>query len=349
MALHDYMTGTDFEFEARPNPLAAADKDLSEAYANAKRRNRREEIQKKIDNLEAQKKELQDRLASVRAHSLSGMSEDEVVALAKSRGIRDQDIATWLQARGQMSARKTSAAQTKALEDAAAAEKERTKNELIQSIYDAETAYENAKAKASRPGDEDKATLEADSRAKKNRLDSLKKEFAKYGESWESYTSQQAPQEQQTQSPEISENGNAPTENDAEEIELTDAEKKILGETKVGKFYEPTTKNQEKRALKNEAQEAIRKKGEEEERKRKARKDQLDGIKEDLAIIGIKDASKFDASKLAGYVYNFETSDDRNDKAKAGAVARLKSFVGSDKEFKDWPSLKALFPESTKK
>lgn len=339
MALHDYMTGTDIEFEMTPNPLAAADIDLSEAYANAERRARREEIQKKIDNLEAQKKQLQDRLKSVREHSLSGMSDDDVVALAKSRGIRDQDIATWLQARGQMSARKTSAAQTKALEDAAAAEKERTKNELIQSIYDAETAYENAKAKARRPGDEDKDTLEADVRAKKNRLDSLKKEFAKYGESWESYTSQQAPQEQQTQTPKISENGNAPTENDAEEIELTDAEKKILGETKVGKFYEPTTKNQEKRTIKNEAQEAIRKKDEEEERKRKARKKQLDGIKKDLAIIGI-----YDTAGLARYVKNFEKSEDRNDKAKAGAVSRLDSFVGSDKEFKDWPSLKALFP-----
>lgn len=335
MALHDYMTGTDFEFEARPNPLAAADIDLSEAYANAERRNRRKEIQKKINNLEAQKKEKQDRLNSLRAHSLSRMSDDDVVALAKSRGIRDQDIATWLQARGQMSARKTSAAQTKALEDAAAAEKERTKNELIQSIYDAETSYENAKAKASRPGDEDKATLEADSRAKKNRLDSLKKEFAKYGESWESYTSQQAPQETQTQND---------TTEDEEQIELTDEEKKVLGETKVGKFNEPTTKNQEKRAIKNEAQETIRKKREEEKRKRKARKDQIDGIKKDIAIIGI-----YDAAGLARYVKNFNKSEDRNDKVKAGAVARIESFVGSDKEFKDYPSLKALFPESTKK
>src|SRR5574344_1972471 len=332
MALHDYMTGTDIEFEVTPNPLAAADIDLSEAKANAERRARREEIQKKIDNLEAQKKQLQDRLASVRAHSLSRMSDDDVVALAKSRGIRDQDIATWLQARGQMSSRKTSAAQTKALEDAAAAEKERTKNELIQSIYDAETAYENAKAKASRPGDEDKATLEADSRAKKNRLDSLKKEFAKYGESWESYTSQQAPQETQTQTPKIPENDNAPTEDEGEKMELTDEEKKVLGETKVGKFYEPTTKNQEKRSLKNEAQEAIRKKREEKERKRKARKDQIDGIKKDIAIIGI-----YDAEGLARY-----------DKVKAGAVSRIDSFVGRDKEFKDYPSLKALFPESTK-
>lgn len=344
MALHDYMTGTDIEFEVTPNPLAAADIDLSEAKENSVSRARREKIQKKIEYLEAQKKQLQDRLSSLRAHRLSDMSDDDVVALAKSRGIRDKDIVTWLHARGQMSSRKTSAAQTKALEDAAAAEKERTKNELIQSIYDAETAYENAKAKASRPGDEDKATLEADSRAKKNRLDSLKKEFAKYGESWESYTSQQAPQEQQTQTNKILENNKAPTEDEGEEIELTDAEKKAIGETKVGKFYEPTTKNQEKRAIKNEAQESIRKKREEEERKRKARKDQLDGIKKDLAIIGI-----YDAAGLARYVKNFNKSDDRNDKVKAGAVSRIDSFVGSDKEFKDYPSLKTLFPESTKK
>lgn len=336
MALHDYITGTDIEFEVTPNPLAAADIDLSVAKANAESRERREEIQKKIDKLEAQKKQLQKRLASVRAHSLSGMSDDDVVALAKSRGIRDQDIATWLQARGQMSARKTSAAQTKALEDAAAAEKERTKNELIQSIYDAETSYENAKAKASRPGDEDKATLEADSRAKKNRLDSLKKEFAKYGESWEIYTSHQKQTQEQ--------HDNDPTENEGEEIELTDEEKKALGETKIGKFNEPTTKNQEKRTIKNEAQESIRKKREEEERKRKARKDQLDGIKKDIAIIGI-----YDAAGLARYVKNFNKSDDRNDKVKAGAVSRIESFVGRDKEFKDYPSLKALFPESTKK
>lgn len=337
------MTGTDIEFEVKPNPLAAADANLEIAKVNAARRERRNEIQKKIKDLEAQKKQYQDRLSSIRAHSLSDMSDDDVVALAKSRGIRDQDIATWLHARGQMSARKTSASQTKALEDAAAAEKERTKNELIQSIYDAETAYENAKAKASRPGDEDKATLEADSRAKKNRLDSLKKEFAKYGESWESYTSQQTTQDQQTQTPQIP-TENAPTENEGEEIELTDAEKKAIGETKVGKFYEPTTKNQEKRAIKNEAQESIRKKREEEERKRKARKDQIDGIKKDLAIIGI-----YDAAGLARYVKNFNKSDDRNDKVKAGAVSRIDSFVGSDKEFKDYPSLKTLFPESTKK
>lgn len=151
MALHDYMTGTDFEFEARPNPLAAADKDLSEAYANAERRNRREEIQKKIDNLEAQKKELQDRLASVRSHSLSGMPEDEVVALAKSRGIRDQDIETWLRGRIARTNREISQGQKEELGKQAEAEAQKAaaiedanKQARKKAILEARNAYETA-------------------------------------------------------------------------------------------------------------------------------------------------------------------------------------------------------------
>lgn len=151
MALHDYMTGTDFEFEARPNPLAAADNDLSEAYANAERRNRREEIQKKIDNLETQKKELQDRLKSVRAHSLSRMSEDEVVALAKSRGIRDNDIETWLRGRVARTNREISQGQKEELGKQAEAEAQKAaaiedanKQARKKAILEARNAYETA-------------------------------------------------------------------------------------------------------------------------------------------------------------------------------------------------------------
>lgn len=151
MALHDYMTGTDFEFEARPNPLAAADMDLSEANANAERRARREEIQKKIDNLEAQKKEFQDRLKSLRAHSLSGMSEDEVVALAKSRGIRDQDIETWLRGRTARTNREISLGQKEELGRQAEAEAQKAaaienanKQSRKKAILEARNAYETA-------------------------------------------------------------------------------------------------------------------------------------------------------------------------------------------------------------
>jgi hypothetical protein len=42
-------------------------------------------------------------------------------------------------------------------------------------------------------------------------------------------------------------------------------------------------------------------------------------------------------------VNGFDKSADRNDPVKRAAVARLKNFVGKDKEFKTWPSLKKIF------
>lgn len=151
MSIHDYLTGTDLEFEASPNPLAAADMDLSEAYANAERRNRRNEIQDKINKLMAQKKELQDRLKSLRAHSLSSMSEDEVVALAKSRGIRDQDIDTWLRGRIARTNREISQGQKEELGKQAEAEAQKAaaienanKQARKKAILEARNAYETA-------------------------------------------------------------------------------------------------------------------------------------------------------------------------------------------------------------
>jgi len=151
MALHDYMTGTDIEIGAMTNPLAAADIDLSEAKANAERRNRRNEIQDKINKLMAQKKELQDRLKSLRAHSLSGMSEDEVVALAKSRGIRDQDIDTWLRGRIARTNREISQGQKEELGKQAEAEAQKAaaidnanKQARKKAILEARNAYETA-------------------------------------------------------------------------------------------------------------------------------------------------------------------------------------------------------------
>ena len=341
MSIHDYLTGTDLEFEARPNPLAAADMDLSEAFANAERRNRRNEIQDKINKLMAQKKELQDRLKSLRAHSLSGMSEDEVVALAKSRGIRDNDIETWLRGRVARTNREISQGQKEELGKQAEAEAQKAaaidnanKQARKKAILEARNAYETA----------NKPVEPEEYESKVSELDSLEFTFNNLKDSYEedynetlNYTL--SPRKVKATSEDNASNAEIPAI--PADVKLTKDQLRV--------WNNPTTSTDQRNKIIAQIRDKKEAEGEKEERKRKARKDQLDGIKEDLAIIGIKDASKFDASKLAGYVYNFETSDDRNDKAKAGAVARLKSFVGSDKEFKDWPSLKALFPESTKK
>lgn len=182
MALHDYMTGTDIEFEARPNPLAAADMDLSVAYANAERRNRRKEIQKKINNLEAEKKEKLDRLASVRAHSLSRMPEDEVVALAKSRGIRDQDIEMWLRGRTARTNREISQGQKEELGRQAEAEAQKAaaiedanKQARKKAILEARNAYETA----------NKPVEPEEYESKVSELDSLEFTFNNLKESYE--------------------------------------------------------------------------------------------------------------------------------------------------------------------
>lgn len=334
MALHDYMTGTDIEFGAMPNPVAAADMDLSEANANAERRARREEIQKKIDNLEAQKKQLQDRLASVRAHSLSRMPEDEVVALAKSRGIRYQDIETWLRGRTARTNREISLGQKEELGRQAEAEAQKAaaiedanKQARKQAILDARKAYETA----------NKPVEPEEYESKVSELDSLEFTFNNLKDSYEKDYNEKL---DFTLTPRKVSTDGAPKEGKIPsiptDVELTEDQRRV--------WNNPTTSTDQRNKIIAQIRDKKEAEREKKERKRKAREDQLDGIKKDLAIIGI-----YDAEGLARYVKNFNKSDDRNDKVKAGAVSRIDSFVGSDKEFKNYPSLKALFPESTKK
>lgn len=331
MALHDYMTGTDIEFEVTSNPLAAADMDLSEANANAERRARREEIQKKIDNLEAQKKELQDRLASVRAHSLSRMSEDEVVTLAKSRGIRDQDIEMWLRGRTARTNREISQGQKEELGRQAEAEAQKAaaiedanKQARKQAILDARNAYE----KANKPVEPEEYE------SKVSELDSLEFTFNNLKDSYEKDYNEKmdftlTPRKVKATSEDNASNAEIPAI--PADVKLTKDQMRV--------WNNPTTSTDQRNKIIAQIRDKKEPESEKEERKRKARKDQLDGIKKDLAIIGI-----YDAAGLARYVKNFNKSDDRNDKVKSGAVSRIDSFVGSDKEFKDYPSLKALFP-----
>ena len=336
MSIHDYLTGTDLEFEARPNPLAAADMDLSEAYANAERRNRRNEIQDKINKLMAQKKELQDRLKSLRAHSLSRMSEDEVVALAKSRGIRDQDIEAWLRGRIARTNREISEGQKEELGKQAEAEAQKAaaidnanKQARKKAILEARNAYETA----------NKPVETEEIESKVSELDSLEFTFNNLKDSYEEDYNEKL---DYTLTPRKVQSNSADGEPKTEIPDIPADVKLTKDQLRV--WNNPTTSTDLRNKIIAQIRDKMEAKGEEEERKRKAREDQLDGIKKDLDIIGI-----YDAAGLARYVKNFNKSDDRNDKVKAGAVARIDSFVGSDKEFKDYPSLKSLFPESTKK
>ena len=336
MALSDYIaskpqTGIPFTEKAPAiNTLAEVDTQMRDAQQAAQIRGRREELQTKIANLEAQNDELRARRDKIKANSLSDMDEDKVVAMAKAKGIKDSDIDAWLQARAQRSARSVSAGQQKALEEQAEAMREQNKSNDAQAIFDADAEYTRAFEDAKMATDEKAASTDKNVLAKKNKLDTLKHQFFKnYGIKWEEYATVDEKPE-----------GKAPKASDGEEpsaavdVVLTEEEKATLTEPERAKFAERDTTNKEKRAMQAKAQQKLR---EDAESKRR-REEQLKGVKADLSTIGAK--SGMDAAKI---VNGFDRSADRNDPVKRAAVARLKKFVGADKDFKNWKSLDTLF------
>ena len=337
MALSDYVEGwqgVPFKLpETSPqaqNTLADVDSQLAEAQKAAANRGRREQILRQIQNLENQNNELKNRRAEIEKNSIADMDEDKVVAMAKAKGIKDEDIDTWLQARAQRSARSVSTGQQKAMEAQAEAMREQNKMNDAQAIFDADAEYTRAFEEASTATDEKAASTDKNVLAKKNKLDTLKHQFFKnYGIKWEEYSSVDEQPE-----------GKAPKAADGEEpsaavdVVLTEEEKATLSEPELAKFAERDTTNKEKRAMQAKAQQKLR---EDAESKRR-REEQLKGVKADLSTIGAK--SGMDAAKI---VNGFDRSADRNDPVKRAAVARLKKFVGSDKDFKNWKSLDTLF------
>lgn len=334
MALSDYIaskpqTGIPFTEKAPAiNTLAAVDTQMRDAQQAAQIRGRREELQTKIANLKAQNDELRARRDQIKANSLSDIDEDKVVAMAKAKGIRNEDIDAWLRGRAQRSARSVSAGQQKALEEQAEAMREQNKSNDAQAIFDADAEYTRAFEEAKMATDEKAASTDKNVLAKKNKLDTLKHQFFKnYGIKWEEFSAEQPEHE----TPKAAD-GEEPSA--SVDVVLTEEEKATLTEPERAKFAERDTTNKEKRAMQAKAQQKLR---EDAESKRR-REEQLKGVKADLATIGAK--SGMDAAKI---VNGFDRSADRNDPVKRAAVARLKKFVGADKDFKNWKSLDTLF------
>ncbi len=334
MALSDYIanrpqTGVPFTEKAPAiNTLAAVDTQMRDAQQAAQIRGRREELQTKIANLKAQNDELRARRDKIKANSLSDMDEDKVVAMAKAKGIRNEDIEAWLRGRAQRSARDISRGQTEVLQRQAEAMKDETKQKDVQAIYD--LAAELISAEKAVP-DEKLREKDAIVKSKRNKLATLKRNFLKaYGETWEAFTgSEEEPTAGKKKGPQGAQEGQQ-----APVVTLTEEEIAVLDEPTRAKIDEPTATNEEKRKIKAEAQKKIREKGEADRR----REEQLAGIKKDLAAIGA--TSGMNAAKI---VNGFDRSADRNDPVKRAAVARIKKFVGSDKDFKSWKSLDTLF------
>ena len=312
--------------------LASVDSDMEQAQKAAQNRGRREAIQKQIDNLESQNAELRARLENLKKNSLSDMDEDKIVAMAKAKGIKNEDIDAWLKGRAQRSARDISRAQTRELEKQVEELKEQNKAQDVQAIYEADRDYTAEFEKARRSQDETAASMDKSVLSAKNKLDTLKSQFKRrYGVTWEDYTKQESKGEEEKVSVKVS--AEEKEGGKGGEVVLQDEEAAVIDEPTLQKFNERDTTNKEKRAIKAEAQKKVRQKSEAE----KARKEQLNSIKTDLAILGIKSPDD-----VYTVMNTFETSQYRNDKDKRDAYDRIVRFKRSDKEFNTFKKLGKL-------
>jgi len=303
------------------NALTTTDIVMAQAAKTQENRMRREELQRKIDNLRKQNDELKARRESLKAStSLANLDEDKIVAIAKAKGIKDEDIDMWLKGRAQRSVRDISRAQTDEL-------KEQNKAQDVQAIYEADRDYTAAFEKARLSQDETSASMDKSVLSAKNKLDTLKSQFKRrYGVTWEDYTNQ--PEEKEMLSVTDIEEGKE--EGNGGEVVLHDEEAAVLDETTLQKFNERDTTNKEKRAIKAEADKKLREKSEAEQ----ARAKKLDTMRGHLKTLGI--------GKNTNVMKALLEAQKTTDPIIRRALDEITAFLRSDKDYKTYVDLKKL-------
>ena len=308
--------------------LASVDSDMEQAQKAAQNRGRREAIQKQIDNLENHNKELRASLENLRKNTLSNMDEDKIVAMAKAKGIKNEDIDAWLKGRAQRSAREISGAQTRELEKQAEELNIQNKEQLAQAIFDADKEYASALETArSKSQDETVVSMDKDVLSSKNRLNTLKSQFKRrYGVTWEEYTETEEEGKEEGAGAKVT-----PEKPQFVKETLTEEEEAVLDEPTLQKFNERDTTNKEKRAIKAKAQEKIRKKGEAD----KARQAKLNEIKGHLKTLGITKDTK-------NVTQAFNEARKTTDKIVRNAYDEVIKFMREDKVYNSYPKSKDL-------
>jgi hypothetical protein len=189
MALIDFLQSAEkiTNTPAGADALATTDIVMAQAAKTQENRMRREELQRKIDNLRKQNDELKARRESLKAStSLANLDEDKIVAIAKAKGIKDEDIDMWLRARQQRSAREISEGQRKELGRGATAQEMANKDAAIQAIFEAKRELAEAKAEEKLASAEMKEAKGEAVAAAENKFETLKAQFEKiHGEPWE--------------------------------------------------------------------------------------------------------------------------------------------------------------------
>lgn len=189
MALIDFLQSAEkiTNTPAGADALATTDIVMAQAAKTQENRMRREELQRKIDNLRRQNDELKARRESLKAStSLANLDEDKIVAIAKAKGIKDEDIETWLRARQQRSAREISEGQRQELGRGAKAQEMANRDAAIQAIFEAKKELAEARAEEKLASAEMKEAKGEAVAAAENKFETLKAQFEKiHGEKWE--------------------------------------------------------------------------------------------------------------------------------------------------------------------
>lgn len=189
MALIDFLQSAEkiTNTPAGADALATTDIVMAQAAKTQDNRMRREELQRKIDNLRRQNDELKARRESLKAStSLANLDEDKIVAIAKAKGIKDEDIETWLRARQQRSAREISEGQRQELGRGAKAQEMANRDAAIQAIFEAKKELAEARAEEKLASAEMKEAKGEAVAAAENKFETLKAQFEKiHGEKWE--------------------------------------------------------------------------------------------------------------------------------------------------------------------
>ena len=243
------------------------------------------------------------------------------------KGIKNDDIEAWLRGRTARTNREISLGQKASLEAQEREMAEANRQNAEQAIFDAQA--ELVAAEKAVP-DEQLRAQDAIVKAKRNKFERLKRDYEK---AYKVHLEDVSGSDDKKDGKDKKGPQGAQDEPQAPVVTLTEEEIAVLDEPTLAKYNEPDAKNKDKREIKAKAQEKIREKNEADERRRQ----QIESVKGDLATIGAKNG--MDAAKI---VNGFDKSADRNDPVKRAAVARLKNFVGKDKEFKTYKSLDKL-------
>ena len=339
MALNDYLEdkveeteefkGVPFRMPQKStNTLATVDSDMEQARKAAQIRGRREAIQQQINNLENHNAELRARLETIKKGSLSDMDEDKIVAMAKAKDIKNEDIEAWLRGRTARTYREISLGekeelgkQAKAEAKKAAAIEKANKEDRKKAILEARNAYETA----------NKPVEPEEYESKVSELDSLEFTFNNLKDSYEEDYKEKlnfslTPRKVQTKPADDASKTKIPPI--PADIELTEDQLRV--------WNKPTTTKDERDKIIAQIRDKAKAEADKKEKEEKARARKFDAMRRHLATLGIDEKTK----NISQIIKNAEKT---QDKTIRDAVDALKAFIHSEKDFYGYNDLMKLF------